>query len=213
MTSSGTWPPGQTTTAEQQFASMGSIDSIGEQDFANLLDFESFDFLTNFEPSADSAHKLPNGGVDLTLLANAASQAQQHEGQRGGQPQQLPQGQNMFDMHMQMSFAQAQHGQQYSMAPNGHAIQPHPIIPPTPNSVEMHGDVGRYLQHLDAQTRAMLEHEYQMRKQEAVSCFALLTVLSALFTYKLRLPVRLPVRSGLPMSCTANSISCSIILS
>ena len=43
------------------------------------------------------------------------------------------------------------------------------MVPPTPNSVEMHGDVGRYLQQLDAQTRAIIEHEFKMRQQDAVS--------------------------------------------
>jgi hypothetical protein len=152
------------------------MDSIGDQDFANLLDFESFDFLTNFEPNGDTAQKISNG-VDLNLLGNGAHQSQ-HEGQRGA-GQQLPQGQSMFDMQIQMDFGQSQHGQAFSVAPSGgQTIQTHPMVPPTPNSVEMHGDVGRYLQQLDAQTRAMIEHEYQMRKEAAVSYSSALLLLS-----------------------------------
>jgi hypothetical protein len=174
MTSSDSWPPGQSSAVEQQF---GNMDTIGEQDYANLIDFESFEFLTNFEPNGENAHKISNS-VDLNILANAANQSQ-HEGQRGA-GQSLPQGQNMFDMQMQMGFGQPQHGQPFSMAPNGgHTIQTHPMVPPTPNSVEMHGDVGRYLQQLDAQTRAMIEHEYRM-KQDTVSCHSFIVLLSVL---------------------------------
>jgi hypothetical protein len=176
MTSNGTWLPGQSSAAEFLPSDM---DTIGEQDFANLLDFETFDFLTNFEPNGDNAHKITNG-VDLNLLANAVAQSQ-HEGQRGA-GQQMSQGQNMFDMQMHIEFGQLQHGQPFSMAQNGGlTIQTHPMVPPTPNSAEMHSDVGRYLQQLDAQTRAIIEHEYQMREQEAVRFYSSNIPLSLLF--------------------------------
>ncbi|OQO20048.1 hypothetical protein B0A51_15569 [Rachicladosporium sp. CCFEE 5018] len=41
-------------------------------------------------------------------------------------------------------------------------------IPPTPNSYEMHGETGRFLQQLDAQQRALMEQQYHMRKNEQI---------------------------------------------
>jgi hypothetical protein len=42
-------------------------------------------------------------------------------------------------------------------------------VPPTPNSLELHGESGRFMQHqMDAQQRAMLEQQYQMRKEQQV---------------------------------------------
>jgi hypothetical protein len=151
----------------------GNMDAINEQDFG-LLDFEGFDFL-----QFDGEGKNQNG-VDLHMLANAAAgqQPQAHEGQaqqqqRGednGQGQQMPQ--QMFEaMQLGMSFGQppTSHGGSFSMPPAQHILQTHQIVPPTPNSVEMHGDMGKYLQQLDATTKAIIEHEYRMRQQDAVS--------------------------------------------
>lgn len=88
-------------------------------------------------------------------------------------------------------FAQAPHfqhngGQQHNMAPfdysmgpftqagtpvfpqaQEHMFQPHHGVPPTPNSVEMHGDPNRYMQQqMDQQT--LFDQRYQMRKDDAV---------------------------------------------
>ncbi|OAL05665.1 hypothetical protein IQ06DRAFT_211666 [Phaeosphaeriaceae sp. SRC1lsM3a] len=87
-------------------------------------------------------------------------------------------------------FAQAPHfqhngGQQHNMAPfdysmgpftqagtpvfpqaQEHMFQPHHGVPPTPNSVEMHGDPNRYMQQqMDQQT--LFDQRYQMRKDDA----------------------------------------------
>jgi hypothetical protein len=51
--------------------------------------------------------------------------------------------------------------------PHEHAYRTQAPVPPTPNSVEMHADRGRYMQQLDAQ-QAMFEQRYQMRKGETV---------------------------------------------
>ena len=46
-------------------------------------------------------------------------------------------------------------------------------VPPTPNSFEMHGEAGRFMQqqsqHMDPQQRALLEQRFQLRKDDAVS--------------------------------------------
>lgn len=47
--------------------------------------------------------------------------------------------------------------------------QAHQGVPPTPNSYELHGHAGRYLQQqMDSQTRAILEQRYQLKKDDAV---------------------------------------------
>ncbi|KAF7193010.1 Phosphorus acquisition-controlling protein [Pseudocercospora fuligena] len=46
----------------------------------------------------------------------------------------------------------------------------HQHVPPTPNSFEMHGEAGRFLQHqMDPQHRAILEQRYQLRKEDAIA--------------------------------------------
>ena len=174
MSANSAWPQGSTAPNpnDQPF---GSMDGIGEQDFANLLDFESFDFLSNFDAHTGKDNsQQQNGGVDLNMLANAAAHNQHgpNEGQQRMQPQ-TPQ-QNLFDMQMGMGGfgGQQQHGVGgFSMPQNGGHMGHQMVVPPTPNSVEMHNDVGRYLQQLDAQTRAIIEHEFKMRQQDAVSAF------------------------------------------
>ena len=54
--------------------------------------------------------------------------------------------------------------------PNGHGV------PPTPNSFDMHGEVGRFMQQqqqqhqsLDPHQRALLEQRFHLRKDDAVS--------------------------------------------
>ncbi|EME48785.1 hypothetical protein DOTSEDRAFT_67734 [Dothistroma septosporum NZE10] len=50
----------------------------------------------------------------------------------------------------------------------GYPLNQH--IPPTPNSLEMHGEVGRFLQQqIDPQQRALLEQRYQLRKEDAIA--------------------------------------------
>jgi hypothetical protein len=181
MSANSAWPPPpQPGPGAEQPYGLGvgvggaGMEGIGEQDFANLLDFESFDFLSSFNDGTGSnnddagaqqqQHKNPNGvNVDLNL---AAPPQQQQRGDGGG-------GQNMFDMGMQMGFGQHNQvhgGQGFGMGGGqGNMGMQHQMVPPTPNSVEMHGDVGRYLQQLDAQTRAIIEHEYKMRQQDSVS--------------------------------------------
>jgi hypothetical protein len=45
--------------------------------------------------------------------------------------------------------------------------RPHQGVPPTPNSIEMHGDPHRYLQQLDPHQQ-LFDQRYHMRKDDAV---------------------------------------------
>lgn len=151
------WPGHQ--PPDQHFSNMNPI---GDQDFSTLLDldsFDSFDFL-NFDPNnTENGQRGQSVGLDMSLLATAGQTDQ--NGQSGNAP-----GPNMFDFQSQMSF---EGGQGYQQNGGQHM---HQMVPPTPNSVEMHGDATRYLQQMDAQSRAILEHRYQISK-EAVSIFSL----------------------------------------
>ena len=56
--------------------------------------------------------------------------------------------------------------------PQSFVPQGRPVIPPTPNSYEMYGETGRFLQqqsHMDAQQRAFIEQRYQVRKDDAIA--------------------------------------------
>jgi hypothetical protein len=133
--------------------------ALGEGDFSNLVDFDltQFDFL-NYDASQEGAGKLPSG-INLDLLASSAGQQHgmqqtHHAGNANG---------NMFDLNM------AFEGQQFSMSQAPDAILHHSMIPPTPNSAEMHGDANRYLHQMDAQSRAMLQQYHMQQRKENVS--------------------------------------------
>lgn len=69
-------------------------------------------------------------------------------------------------MHQQY---QHQQQQQPSFQFNHQQFPPSHQVPPTPNSLELHGEAGRFMQQqMDAQQRAMLEQQYQMRKEQQV---------------------------------------------
>ncbi|EMC94610.1 hypothetical protein BAUCODRAFT_554017 [Baudoinia panamericana UAMH 10762] len=75
--------------------------------------------------------------------------------------------------------AMYQASMRYQQHPTTHPFQfqhqqafPTDHIPPTPNSYNMHGEAGRFMQQnqqLDAQQRAMLEQRYQIRKDDAIA--------------------------------------------
>jgi hypothetical protein len=65
-----------------------------------------------------------------------------------------------FSLPLDVQFSMAQ--QQQSQA---HSLQA--IIPPTPNSVEMHSDAAQYLQHMEAQQRAIID-QYHLKRPQVV---------------------------------------------
>jgi hypothetical protein len=149
-----------------------AVTPMETQDFSNLGDLDvnfDFDFLNDFDPtnSGDASEKLAES-VDPNLFATSAQQ--QHAIQAthlSSAPLAMAPGSPMFDMGMRMNF-DAHNGQPFNIQPGYHPMGHHQIVPPTPNSVEMHANAALYLQQMDAQSRAMMEH-YQMSKPEAVS--------------------------------------------
>ncbi|KAK7723114.1 hypothetical protein SLS57_004671 [Botryosphaeria dothidea] len=160
-----------------------------QQDFDNLLDFGDIDLdipfydtnhsqsgdhqLSALADSLDSQH-LPSSGVVQPLNhQNDASQSQQQPPLHSPNNMQDP-GNDFFDFTFPNAYShshshQPGHHQQSFSAPQDHSMQPRAFVPPTPNSVEMHGDTARYLNHLDPQSRAILEQRYQLRKEDAAN--------------------------------------------
>jgi hypothetical protein len=142
--------------------------AIGDQDFGNLFnDLTQFEFL-NYDQAQEGAGKIPDGlNLDLLAATTSASQnglPQTHHGATS--PHNA-----MFDlsaMHMgfenQQQQQQQQNHNQFSMPQSGEPILHHSMMPPTPNSVEMHGDANRYHQHMEAHNRLMM-HNYALMQQ------------------------------------------------
>lgn len=116
---------------------------------------------------ATSAHDF--GGMDQFGMSPNMAQTQQQ--------------QQFIDAHAQTtmpftsepmyqpSMQQMYHSQQQQFQMHPHQGYPHnnQVVPPTPNSFEMHGVPGRYLerhQQLDAQQQAILAQRYALRKEE-----------------------------------------------
>jgi hypothetical protein len=142
------------------------------QDFGNLVDLDvnfDFDFLNDYDPTNSGA---PSGKLSDSIESNlfATSAQQQHAIQAthiSSAPLATAQGSPMFDMGMHMGF-DAQSGQPFNMPPGHNQMVHHQMVPPTPNSAEMHANTARYLQQMDAQNRAMIG-QYHMSKPDAVS--------------------------------------------
>lgn len=80
---------------------------------------------------------------------------------------------SMYQPSMQQTYPQQhQQSQQSNFNFNSQQQQHFPSshqVPPTPNSLDIHGEAGRFMQQqMDAQQRAMLEQQYQMRKEQQV---------------------------------------------
>lgn len=79
----------------------------------------------------------------------------------------------MYQPAMQHSFSQPNLQQfQYAHQPTG--FPSGSIVPPTPNSFDMHGEAGRFLQQQQQQQfgapqQALLEQRYQLRKDDAIA--------------------------------------------
>jgi len=80
----------------------------------------------------------------------------------GADPMYQPSMPQAYPQHQPQNFQFHQQQQQQHYPPNHQ-------VPPTPNSLELHGEAGRFMQQqMDAQQRAMLEQQYQMRKEQQV---------------------------------------------
>jgi hypothetical protein len=111
------------------------------------------------------------GGHNGFTLQGSMSAQQQFENQSMVS---MPYGtDSMYRPSMQQTYPQQhQHSQQQNFNFNQHQQQQYPPshqVPPTPNSLDINGEAGRFMQQqMDAQQRAMLDQQYQMRKEQQV---------------------------------------------
>ncbi|TLD32654.1 gb [Venturia nashicola] len=148
-------------------APYNALAPMGTQDFTNLADLDvnfDFDFLSDFAHThgADPRGKHAGAG-DSSLFATSTPQQLSAQAR-----QNIAQGSPMFDMPMPMNYT-LQNAQPFNAMQNGHnALGLHQMAPPTPNSVEMHANTARYIPHMDAQQRAIMEH-YHMSKPDSMN--------------------------------------------
>ncbi|KAK5201603.1 hypothetical protein LTR16_002098 [Cryomyces antarcticus] len=174
---------GQAWSQPEQFDPMVSM---GEEDFATFLeigdmnlDFPVFD--TNID-NLQSNGQPPREETQIAVMQDAPNRLDnqslfgQHHGMSTSTAHRqplpaIPDMTGISDGFSDLSYQsiyglEYQQSQEYPM--QNQNIQQQSMVPPTPNSVEMHADAGRYLQYMDAQTRAIMEQRYQLRKQDSV---------------------------------------------
>jgi hypothetical protein len=166
----------------EQFDSMGAA---ADQDFGSLIDFDHLDLDFSIDYSAangnehDSTRQLTElaDSLDVQHLQNQFSPAISHPHERRNGAAELsqhqqnamgghgmpPTGSNGFYDFSISPYSQA-NVPPFSQAQD-HMYRQH--VPPTPNSSELHGEPGRYPQHMDPQ-QALYDQRYQLRKEDTV---------------------------------------------
>lgn len=175
---------GQAWTNAEPFEPM---DATHENDFNTLLDFDNLDL--------DFSLGYSNGGPqnDGQQLADLAGPLDGHQMQNHFAPQIPQHHRDGVSAHQQQPGLVSHGGMSqpgngfafdYGMVPYSQAgtpnftqaqeqvYRPHQRVPPTPNSVEMHGDPHRYIHQMDQQ--ALFDGRYHMRKDDAVCAIAVL---------------------------------------
>lgn len=166
---------GQAWTTAEQFDAM---DASTDQSFGDLINFDHLDLdLSEFAyNNGDYSQTESTPLSDLPASLHDYQQQQQHQHQQQ-QQQQRQQHHNATPGSMSQpangfsfDYSMGQYSQAgTSVFPNAQdqIYRPHHGVPPTPNSVEMHGDPHRYMQHIDTQ-QAFFDGRYHMRKDDAV---------------------------------------------
>lgn len=157
--------------------SFDAMDATTEQ-LEQFINFDHIDLdLSEFSYSnGEYSQGGPTSLADIsTSLHDYTPQIPQHHhnGAPGGQQAQnsmgghsLPQNTNGFSFDYAMGqYSQA--GTPVFPQAQEHVYRPHQGVPPTPNSIEMHGDPHRYLQQMDPQ-QALFDQRFHMRKDDAV---------------------------------------------
>lgn len=159
--------------------------AVADQDFGSLIDFDHLDLDFSIDYSAghgaehDSTQQLTElaDSLDVQHLQNqfspAISHSHEHRNGAAGLSQHAPNamgdhgmssagGNGFYDFTLS-TYSQG-NAPPFSQAQD-HMYRQH--VPPTPNSSELHGEPGRYLQHMDPQ-QALYDQRYQLRKEDAV---------------------------------------------
>lgn len=158
---------------------LSNIFNIDDFDLDNLQNIDGHGFADQLPPSHPGTH--PSTPFDEhmgQLGAPPGTSAQDFGGNNGFNlpgamgGATMPYGtDSMYQPSMPQQYPRQQQHQNFQF-PNQqqqHQFPPSHQIPPTPNSLELQGEAGRFMQQqMDAQQRAMLEQQYQMRKEQQV---------------------------------------------
>ncbi|KAI9850421.1 MAG: hypothetical protein M1838_005698 [Thelocarpon superellum] len=163
--------------------------SAAEDDFTNFLELGNFqlDF-----PAFDPATHPDHNGLDTAMDDAGDLTASIRKDGPTPQPSRAPTHQRhpasvsmmqpghvsneaLLDMNMQAQAQahffqqqQRQQQQQQQQRMQERAYQPRSGVPPTPNSVEMHGGAIAYYHHLDAQSQAMVERYQRLKDDQTI---------------------------------------------
>lgn len=166
-----------------QIAHHDPMVSAPEDDFSSFLEFGDLHLnYGNYElsqvggpvDSQNAAHTVDSGledggGLDGLKEGHLLPQADATGQNEMQQPVELTSMEDMtesaeplmdFDLQAEIFHQQQQHMQTQN-------FHPHAVIPPTPNSMKMHGGTGHYYPQLDLQAQAIYER-YSLMKEDQV---------------------------------------------
>ncbi len=154
------------------------METATEQDFGNLIDFDSLDLdfaIAGYSPDAQDSQQL----VDLSDSLDghhlqghfnpSISQAFNNDSAGPGRGPKVNHGisQQPSDGFFDYTVAQNnQTGTPTLTQAQEQIFRQHEGVPPTPNSMELHGDPHRYMQQMSAQQS--FEQRYHLQKDDAV---------------------------------------------
>ncbi|KAH5704711.1 hypothetical protein HBI44_011210 [Parastagonospora nodorum] len=154
---------GQAWTTAEPFGNMDAT----EQNFGDFVDFDNLDLdLSEFNyngaaPLADIPSALHDFPTQVAQLPQ-----HHHNGANGGQqPQGNMGGHSANGFTFDYSLGQFSQAGTPAFQAQDHIFRPHNGVPPTPNSIEMHGDPHRYMRQMDSQ-QALFDQRYHMRKDD-----------------------------------------------
>ncbi|KAH7381613.1 hypothetical protein BKA66DRAFT_120283 [Pyrenochaeta sp. MPI-SDFR-AT-0127] len=166
MNSTHSWPD----------AEFEAMDATNDHEFGNLINFDLDlnlgdslthdlgDFSYNGDFSQDASAPLADLPSSLHGFAHDHNDGGAGAQQAQGMGHRMSQSNNDF-----FDYSMAQYSQTstpvFTQAQE-QVYRPHHGVPPTPNSVEMHGDPHRYLQQMDPQ-QTLFDQRYHMRKDDA----------------------------------------------
>ncbi|KAF1991942.1 hypothetical protein K402DRAFT_321568 [Aulographum hederae CBS 113979] len=146
---------------QAQDAPWSQAEHFTQSDFSNFLDIDldNIDF-TNF--TTDNGEQSQDGQqrhqIDQAQIGQHSQQSQTPDAHLNHANT------DIFNFGFDPNLdPQLQHAQAHTQAFNFQhepTFRPHQMVPPTPNSIEMHGDPARYLQ-MEAQNRHMMEQQEQ----------------------------------------------------
>lgn len=143
-----------------------------EEDFTNFLDFGDAGF-NAFDTITQAEHALqPHDDFSLdTSMEGAAAEILGLGPGHMQQPSQVPATNNFPDplQGMNLDTDPFHHHQQQQMHLPHHRYFGQNVVPPTPNSMEMHGSHGQYFQNRhDAQQQQIYEHYKRHQRDQVI---------------------------------------------